>query len=97
MPNPKTQRYIGLLATLGVLTSCFGCSLLYGNQLNAARAFLLLSWLILVPLFVYLLTTYRRNKTAYRRQLQQREKELEALGSAKDILSSDDEGLTRET
>ena len=69
------------IGTIGVLMACFGCGLITQNQFNAANAFLILSWLILVPLFGYLLRTRRRLKRVVRRQDEQRQQELDALGS----------------
>ena len=99
MLSPKTQRYLGWIATIGTLTACFGCGLLSNNQVNAANAFLILAWLILVPLFVYLIVVRRQGKAELRRVTQQREdqrqRELAALGSVQAAMREraiDDEG-----
>ena len=60
MPDARTQRYIGWIAVIGVLTSCFACSLLWQNQLTAGIVFLIAAEVILAPVFVYLLRTRRR-------------------------------------
>ena len=81
MPDSKTQRYIGWIAFFGVFASCFGCGLYANNQVRAAIAFLILAWIVLVPVFVYLLRTRRQLKKVSRVQQAQREQELDALAS----------------
>ena len=84
MPSAKTQRYLMWLGIIGTFTSCFGCSLAFNNQLNAARAFLILAWLILVPLFGYLIMMRSRASAQYKRRLARREAEAarQASGQA---------------
>ncbi len=90
MPNPKTQRYLGMIAITGVLLSCFGCGLAANNQTNAATAFLVLAWLILVPLFGYLISIRRRTKRVVRMHDVQRQQELDALANIGNVV---DEGV----
>jgi phosphate/sulfate permease len=90
LPNPTTQRYIGMIATIGVLLSCFGCGLAANNQINAATAFLVLAWLILVPIFGYLISVRRRTKRVVRKQDEQRKQELDALANIGSVMG--DEG-----
>ena len=90
MPNPTTQRYIGMIAITGVLLSCFGCGLAANNQTNAATAFLVLAWLILVPLFGYLISIRRRTKRVVRKQDEQRKEELDALANIGNVMGSDE-------
>lgn len=61
--------------------SCFGCGLLANNQFGAGQVALIVAWLILVPLFGYLISTRRRLKKVVRRQEVRQEEELAALGS----------------
>ena len=81
MPDPRTQRYLGWIAFFGVFASCFGCSLYANNQVRAALAFLVLAWIILVPVFVYLLRTRRQLKKVSRVQDARKQQELDALAS----------------
>ncbi|HYO50223.1 MAG TPA: hypothetical protein VEW94_10265 [Chloroflexia bacterium] len=90
MPNSRTQRYIGMIATIGVLLSCFGCGLAANNQINAATAFLVLAWLILVPIFGYLISVRRHTKRVVRKQDEQRKQELDALANIGSVM--EDEG-----
>jgi hypothetical protein len=83
LPDAKTQRYIGWIAFVGVLTSCFACSLLWQNQLTAGIVFLIAAELILAPVFVYLLRTRRRMKKVVAQTEAEREAELEALASVR--------------
>ena len=75
---------------MGTFVSCFGCTLAFNNQMNAARAFLILAWLILVPLFVYLIILRSRASARYKRRLRrqaaQQQKELESLVGIEDLL-----------
>src|SRR5262245_19692017 len=95
LPDPKTQRYLAWLGVVGTLVSCFGCALAFNNQMSAARAFLILAWLILVPLFVYLIILRSRASARYQRQLRrqaaQQQKELDALAEVENILKSGSE------
>ena len=90
MPDSKTQRYLGWIAFLGVFASCFGCSLYANSQVNAAVAFLVLAWIILVPVFIYLLGTRRQLKRVSRVQQAQREQELDALASLGKTLEAEE-------
>lgn len=81
MPNAKTQKYLGYIGTMGVLTACFGCGLAANNQMRAAQIFLLVAWLILVPLFGYLISTRRHMKKIVRAHSAHRQEELDALAS----------------
>jgi hypothetical protein len=90
LPNPRTQRYIGMIAITGVLLSCFGCGLAANNQINAATAFLVLAWLILVPIFGYLISVRRRTKRVVRKQDEQRKQELDALANIGSVMGSDE-------
>ncbi len=49
--------------------------------MRAAQIFLLVAWLILVPLFGYLLSTRRHMKRVVRAQSTHRQDELDALSS----------------
>src|SRR4028119_2226825 len=66
MPNAKTQRLLFFFGFVGVITSCFGCGLAFNNQIGAAQVALIVAWLILVPLFGYLISTRRRLKKGVR-------------------------------
>lgn len=81
MPNPKLQRYLFLFGFAGVAMSCFGCGLAANNKMGAAQIALVVAWLILVPLFGYLLRTRRQLKKVVRKQTIRQEEELDALGS----------------
>lgn len=95
MPDPKTQRILTLVGTTGVFASCFGCSLAAANQMTASTVLLIIAWLLLVPLFGYLLRTRRRLKKRVRQQNAQQEQELEALASIGSMV--DDGNVKRET
>ena len=90
MPDPRTQRYLGWIAFFGVFASCFGCSLYANNQVRAALVFLVLAWIILVPMFVYLLRTRRQLKRVAHERDTQRQKELDALAGAAHLLEIPD-------
>ncbi len=90
MPDSKTQRYLGWIAFFGVFASCFGCGLYANNQIQAAVAFLVLAWIVLVPVFVYLLRTRRQLKKVSRIQQIQRDQELDALASLGKTLESEE-------
>jgi hypothetical protein len=64
-----------------VLTSCFGCGLLANNQWLAGQVFLIAAWLILVPLFGFMLRAYRATKRVVRRKEERQEEELAALSA----------------
>lgn len=81
MPNAKTQRLLFIFGFAGVLTSCFGCGLAFNNKIGAAQVALIVAWLILVPLFGYLISTRRRLKKVARRKEARQEEELAALSS----------------
>ena len=81
MPNAKTQRLLFFFGFVGVITSCFGCGLAFNNQIGAAQVALIVAWLILVPLFGYLISTRRRLKKVVRRKEALRQEELSALGT----------------
>src|SRR5438093_4987256 len=90
----RTQRYLIAVGTLGVITSCVGCSLIVSNQagqLNAARIFLIAGNIILLPLFFYLLLLRSRASATYARQLRkqeaQKQRELEALSAVGEVQS----------
>ncbi|MEO6458627.1 MAG: hypothetical protein ABIO92_10225 [Chloroflexia bacterium] len=91
MPDPKTQRYLGWIAFFGVFASCFGCSLYANNQVRAAVAFLVLAWIILTPVFVYLLRTRRQLKKVSRVQDAYKQQELDALASLGKTLETEEE------
>ena len=82
MPNARTQKYLGYIGTIGVLTSCFGCGLIANNQVRAGNVFLVAAWFILVPLFGYLLSTRRRMKRVVRARTAHKQEELDALAAA---------------
>ena len=95
MSNPKTQRYLIWIGALGVLTSCMGCSLIVSNQpgqLTAARIFLVVGEIILIPLFIYLILLRNRASAAYTRRQRQQEarqqRELEALASVDTLIAA---------
>lgn len=90
MPDPRTQRYLGWIAFFGVFASCFGCSLYANNQVRAAVAFLVLAWLVLVPVFVYLLRTRRQLKKVSRGQAVRKQQELDALASLGKTLEAEE-------
>lgn len=96
MPTPKTQRTLALVGTAGVLASCFGCSLAAANQMAASTVLLVIAWLLLVPLFGYLLRTRRRIKKVLRQQSAQSEQELEALASIGSIVAADEGRKTKD-
>ena len=81
MPDARTQRIVGWIAVIGVLTSCFACSLLWQNQLIAGIVFLIAAELILAPVFVFLLRTRRRTKKVAAQLEAERTAELDALAS----------------
>ena len=83
MPNAKTQRLIGWFAFAGVLATCFGCGLLWQNQVVASIIAFVIADLIIVPTFFYLLTTRRRLKKVVRRR---EEAQLDALAGVGDIV-----------
>gem|GEM_PF-6056459 len=82
MPSAKTQKYLGYIGAIGVLTACFGCGLAVNNQMRASTIFLIAAWFILVPLFGYLISTRRHMKRIVRTRTAQRQAELDALASA---------------
>jgi len=84
MPDARTQRLIGWLAFAGVLATCFGCGLFWQNQVVAAVIAFIIADLIIVPTFVYLLTTRRRLKKVVRRK---EEAQLDALAGVGDLTS----------
>ena len=90
MPDPRTQRYLGWIVFFGVFASCFGCSLYANNQVRAAVAFLVLAWIILVPVFVYLLRTRRQLKKVLRVQDSRKKQELDALASLGKTLEAEE-------
>ena len=81
MPDAKTQRLLFVFGFVGVMMSCLGCGLAFNNQIGAAQVALIVAWLILVPLFGYLISTRRRLKKVVRRREARQEEELAALGS----------------
>lgn len=81
MPNPKLQRYLFWIGLTGVMMSFLGCGLAANNKIAAAQIALLVAWLILVPLFGYLLRTRRQLKKKVYKKAVREEQELEALGS----------------
>jgi hypothetical protein len=90
LPSSKAQRYLAYVAVIGTLTACFGCGLAYNNQMSASRAFLIVSWLILVPLFIYLLSTYRRTKRVSQKRTAREAEELAALAGISGRLVADE-------
>jgi pheromone shutdown protein TraB len=89
MPDAKTQRIIGWLVFTGVLATCFGCGLLWQNQVVAAVVALVVAELIVLPTFFYLLTTRRRLKKVVRRR---EEAQLDALAGVNDLLGKETSG-----
>ncbi|HET9493813.1 MAG TPA: hypothetical protein VFR15_06255 [Chloroflexia bacterium] len=85
MPDAKTQRYIGWIAIIGVLTSCFACSLLWQNQLTAGIVFLIAAEAILAPVFVFLLRARRKTKKIAAQTEAERAAELDALAGVGSI------------
>jgi hypothetical protein len=85
-PSAKTQRYLGWIGAVGVLTACFACGLIANNQVNASVVFFIAAQAILVPLFLVLISTRRRIKRVVRSRdatrTAQRQAELDALGEA---------------
>jgi hypothetical protein len=85
-PSAKTQRYLGWIGAVGVLTACFACGLIANNQVNASVVFFIAAQAILVPLFLVLISTRRRIKRVVRSRdatrTVQRQAELDALGEA---------------
>jgi hypothetical protein len=88
VPDAKTQRYIGWIAIIGVLTSCFACSLLWQNQLTAGIVFLIAAEAILAPVFVFLLRARRKTKKIVAQTDAERAAELDALASVGGALES---------
>ncbi len=82
LPNAKTQKYLGYIGTIGVLTACFGCGLAANNQMRASQIFLIVAWFILVPLFGYLISARRHIKKVVRTRNLHRQEELDALAMA---------------
>ena len=84
LPSANTQRYLAWIGVVGVFTFCFGCSRLMFNDIRAGNIFLIVAWFILVPLFLYLISTRRHIKRAVRKReaahSEQRRAELDALG-----------------
>ena len=100
MPNAKTQRLLFFFGFVGVMTSCFGCGLAFNNQIGAAQVALIVAWLILVPLFGYLLSTRRRLKKVARRKEARQQEELSALGTLGQEVGGEtinEGGVTRNT
>jgi len=83
MPDAKTQRIIGWLVFTGVLATCFGCGLLWQNQVVAAVVALVVAELIVLPTFFYLITTRRKLKKVVRRR---EEAQLDALAGVGSVL-----------
>jgi cytochrome c biogenesis protein CcdA len=81
MPDARTQRLLFIIGFVGVMMSCFGCGLAFNNQMGASQVALIIAWLILVPLFGYLISTRRRLKRVVRRKEVRQEEELTALGT----------------
>jgi hypothetical protein len=81
LPSAKTQRYLGYIGTIGVLTACFGCGLAANNQIRASNVFLIAAWFILVPLFGYLISARRQMKRVVRARSARRQEELDALAN----------------
>jgi uncharacterized membrane protein YfcA len=81
MPDAKTQRLLFIFGFVGVVMSCLGCGLAFNNHIGAAQVALIVAWLILVPLFGYLLSTRRRLKKVVRRKEARQQEELSALGT----------------
>ena len=81
MPTARTQRLLFIIGFVGVMMTCFGCGLAFNNQIGAAQVAFIIAWLILVPLFGYLISTRRRLKKVVRRREARQEEELAALGS----------------
>jgi len=84
MPDPKTQRLIGWLAFAGVLATCFGCGLFWQNQVVAAVIAFVIADLIIIPTFLYLLTTRRRLKKVVKRT---EEAQLDALAGVGEVMA----------
>ncbi len=97
MPTAKTQRLLFVIGSVGVLASCFGCGLAFNNQIGASQVALIVAWLILVPLFGYLISTRRRLKRVVRRREARQQEELAALGSLGQEIEEGtiDDGVTR--
>ncbi|MEO8286863.1 MAG: hypothetical protein ABI670_10555 [Chloroflexota bacterium] len=85
MPDAKTQRIVGWLVFVGVLSTCFGCGLLWQNQVNAAVIMLVVAELIIIPTFIYLTRTRRRLKKVAR--IKETE-QLNALAGVGDMVDS---------
>ncbi|MEA2575851.1 MAG: hypothetical protein QOH93_3149 [Chloroflexia bacterium] len=81
MPSAKTQRLLFIFGFVGVMTTCFGCGLAFNNQIGASQVALIVAWLILVPLFGYLISTRRRLKKVLRHKEARQQEELSALGT----------------
>ncbi len=81
MPTAKTQRLLFFIGFVGVMMSCFGCGLAFNNQIAASQVALIVAWLILVPLFGYLISTRRRLKKVVRHREVRQQEELSALGT----------------
>ena len=91
MPDPKLQRNLSLAATVGVLATCFGCTLLWQNQILAAIIALVVAELILLPLFVYLLSTRRKLKKMAAHRDVEKQEQLDALAGVGDIMATKEE------
>jgi ABC-type bacteriocin/lantibiotic exporter with double-glycine peptidase domain len=96
VPDAKAQRNIALLAMGGVLASCFGCGLLWQNQIMAAVVVLILAELVLVPVFVILLRTRRRLKKVVAQQDREKQEQLDALAGVGTLTETKVEGIKTE-
>jgi len=81
VPSSKTQRYLGYIGAMGVLTACFGCGLVANNQITAGNVFLIAAWFILVPLFGYLISARRQAKRVVQARAVRKQEELDALAA----------------
>ena len=98
LPTPRAQRIMFWMGITGTLMACAGCGLITSNRLDLLRPaqFLLaVAWLILVPLFAYLVVVRSRASAQYKRKQKRRaereQAELEALAGAGTLLQSQDE------
>ena len=86
------------MGAAGTLMACAGCGLITSNRLDLLRPAQLLlaaAWLILVPLFAYLVLVRSRASAEYKRRQKKRaereQAELEALAGTGPLLQSQEE------
>jgi type VI protein secretion system component VasK len=85
MPSLQTRRLLIVLVLLGVIFSCAGVVLYITAptfrdlepRIGWVRGLLIAAWLILVPIFIYMIRLRSRARRGQRRRLQERAAELD--------------------